>query len=237
MATDQKWINLLPAFFDSNVLKVSFDKGLNVAPWNYHERKIALQGSSLFVTDRDRPDSNCTPLVFVHFSGYDYKSFAVNQITHKTENANVYPDLNYFFEQYAEALKHDCFHKFINLTYSYNRYRNGKNIISLHRRIYRRLLNENYKFSDPFDTGQGRFYEGLRKRNLIDHSISSADAVTNKTVPGFSKKINWVNGLFRVIQSVAGVRRYSIFIRFFRRYFKEENQAFFFDKNVKGKLW
>lgn len=237
MATDQKWINMLPAFFDSNVLKISLDKGLNVAPWNYHERKIVVRGNELFVTDRDIESNDFNPLVFVHFSGYDYKAFANKNISHKNENADAYPDLKYFFDQYAEALKDDCFHKFIGFTYSYGRYKNGKNIISLHRRIFRRLLNEGYHFADPFQTGKESFYEGLSKRRLIDHSTSSADAVTNKTVPGFNKKIKWVNWLFRSIQSVLGVRRYSIFIRFFRRYFKEENQVFLYDKNMKGKLW
>lgn len=238
MATDQKWMNLLPVFFDSSVLKIAFDKGLNVAPWNYHERKIVVQNSNLFVADRDSSENDSvTPLVFVHFSGYGYKAFATGHVAHKNENVNACPDLNYFFEQYAEALNDGCFHKYINLTYSYNRYRNGKNIISLHRRIFRRLRNENYNFTDPFDTSNGSFYEGLKKRRLIDHSASSADTVTNKTVQGFDKKIKWVNWIFRTIQSVTGVRKYSIFIRFFRRYFKEENQAFLFDKNMKGKLW
>jgi hypothetical protein len=237
MATDQKWINLLPAFFDSSVLKISFDKGLNVAPWNYHERKILVQDNKLFVTKRNYESDDLTPLTFVHFSGYDYKAFANKNISHKNENADAYPDLNYFFDQYAKALSDDCFQKFINLTYSYNKYKNGKNIISLHRRICRRLLNEGYHFSNPFETDEESFYEGLSKRRLIDHSTSSADVITNKTVPGFNKKIKWVNWLFRTLQSVLGVRRYSIFIRFFRRYFKEENQAFLFDKNMRGKLW
>lgn len=237
MATDQKWINLLPAFFDSSVLKISFDRGLNVAPWNYHEREIVVRDHQLFVGKRDDENSDLTPLKFVHFSGYDYRAFANKTIAHKNENADVYPDLNYLYEQYAAALSDDCFNKYIGLAYSYNRYENGKNIISLHRRIFRRLLNEGYNFNNPFSISENSLYDGLRKRRLIDPSISSADAVTNKTVPGFGKKIKLVNWLFRTIQSVIGVRRYSIFIRFFRRYFKEENQAFLFDKNLKGKLW
>lgn len=237
MATDQKWINFLPAFFDSSVLKISFDRGLNVAPWNYHERKIVVQSDELFVAKREDESNDLTPLVFVHFSGYDYRAFANRNVTHKNENADAYPDLNYFFDKYAEALSDNCFTRYINLKYSYNTYKNGKNIISLHRRIFRRLINEGYKFPDPFHIDEGSFYEGLKRRRLIDPSTTSADAITNKTIPGFNKKMKWVNWLFRTIQSVIGVRRYSIVIRFFRRYFREENQAFLFDKNMQGKIW
>ena len=237
MATDQKWVNLLPAFFDSSVLKISFDRGLNVAPWNYHERKITIQDNELFVTKREEESRELTPLVFVHFSGYDYRAFANKNIAHKNENADAYPDLSYLFERYAEALSDDCFLRYINLAYSYNPNKNGKNIISLHRRIFRRLLDEGYNFTDPFDIWDNSFYEGLRKRKLVDASTSFVDSVTNKTVPGFNKKLKWVNSFFRIIQTLIGVRKYSIFIRFIRRYFKEENQAFLFEKNIPGKLW
>lgn len=237
MATDQKWINLLPAFLGPEVLHISSGKGLNVAPWNYHERKIIIKEDRLFVTDRIADSSLVTPLVFVHFSGYDYRAFAKNNFAHKSENENVYPDLNFIFERYAEALKNDSFVRYIGLKYSYSQFKNGKNIISLHRRIYRRLLSEGYNFPDPFDTGRSSFYEGLKKRKLVDNSVSSADTVTNKTIPSFGKKMALVNLLFRGLQRIAGVRKYSIFIRFFRRYFKEENQAFLFTKDVKEKLW
>ena len=59
--TDQKWIELVPSFFD-NYYFIKHP-GYNVCTWNLSGRKISYDGKKYFVNDK--------PLYFYHFSGYD----------------------------------------------------------------------------------------------------------------------------------------------------------------------
>ena len=70
--TDQKWMDFLPSFFSPQELKISFNLGMNIAPWNFYEREIFEEDNQLYVRSRcnkDRKDR----VIFVHYSGYDYK--------------------------------------------------------------------------------------------------------------------------------------------------------------------
>ena len=55
--TDQKWIDLVPSFFDHYIVK---DPGYNFAPWNIDERNLIKSEGCYFI--------DSSPLVFVHFS-------------------------------------------------------------------------------------------------------------------------------------------------------------------------
>lgn len=237
-ATDQKWISLLPSFLPEGVLYIDRNKGLNAAPWNFHERKIAVKDQSFFVAVRSGNISSAEwPLVFVHFSGYDYSSLGEQRIVHKNDALNRFEDFDLVFRTYATALASSQFSRYSNLGYAYNTFENGKNILGLHRRLFRRMLDENKEFEKPFSTGPGSFYDLLKRKKLVDHATGQADKVTGKTIAGFDKKLGKVNIAAGMLKRVLGVRRYSMMIRFLRRYFKEENQAFLLDKEAGKKLW
>ena len=235
-ATDQKWMNLLPALFAPDDFVISRHRGMNVAPWNFHERKIVVEDEVFYVKDRDNDSSSKQPLLFVHFSGYDYSQAGDGQLVHKTTKMTDHDDLQPVFEAYDDALANSQFKKYSVLAYSYNMFENGVGIISLHRRMYRRLLEENMAFDHPFATGDGTYFEKLESKGLLDHSPVSADKLTNKTVKNFSTKFRYVHLFFIFIKKLIGIRRYSIMIRFFRRYFAEENQAFLVKKEAVKKL-
>jgi hypothetical protein len=55
--TDQKWIDLVPSFFDHYIVK---DPGYNFAPWNIDERNLIKSEGSYLI--------DSSPLVFIHFS-------------------------------------------------------------------------------------------------------------------------------------------------------------------------
>lgn len=57
---DQKWVDLVPAFFPSH--RIIHDPTCNVAYWNLHERELTRDDSGWFVDGE--------PLTFYHFSGY-----------------------------------------------------------------------------------------------------------------------------------------------------------------------
>lgn len=61
---DQLWINLAPIFF--NKVKVIYEFGFNVAPWNLHERNTINKDNDEYVMEDN------SKLVFYHFSSYNY---------------------------------------------------------------------------------------------------------------------------------------------------------------------
>ena len=235
-ATDQKWMNLLPSFFTSHQLQITHHRGMNVAPWNFHERKVIMQNDDYFVQDRDNETAQIEPLIFVHFSGYDYSQIGTGQVVHKTTEMNAYTDYDVIFNAYQEALVKSSFTSYAGLPYSYNTFKNGNTIISLHRRMYRRLLEEGTAYKHPFSTEANSYYHLLSSKGLVTKSTESADKLTNKSIKNFSTKLGYVHLFFTFIKKIIGINRYSILIRFLRRYFAEENQVFLVDKNAGKKL-
>lgn len=61
---DQLWMNFTPLFFKNTV--ISRNMGLNMGPWNLHERKITLNKDSNFTVN------NKDELIFYHFSNYKF---------------------------------------------------------------------------------------------------------------------------------------------------------------------
>lgn len=234
-ATDQKWINLVPAILPASEYLITRHRGMNAAPWNFHERKIIQENGVFYVTDRDAPTAK-EPLLFVHFSGYDYSQIGNGNAVHKTTSITAYPDLEPVLKEYGDALAKSSFLQYTGLVYSYNKFDNGVGIISLHRRMYRRLLEEEKVLPYPFSTEAGSYYQLLSKNGLLDHSPVSADKLTNKNVKNFDAKLGYVHMFFTFIKRIIGVRRYSIMIRFFRRFFAEENQVFLVNKEAGKKL-
>jgi hypothetical protein len=55
--TDQKWINLVPAYFETRIIR---DTGYNVASWNIDERRLTRDENGLRAGDSE--------LVFIHYS-------------------------------------------------------------------------------------------------------------------------------------------------------------------------
>src|SRR5262249_54317193 len=58
---DQLWMNLAPLFFEK--VKILDNVGMNVAPWNLHERVISYDRKEFRV-------NTVSPLIFYHFSRY-----------------------------------------------------------------------------------------------------------------------------------------------------------------------
>lgn len=235
-ATDQKWMNLLPSFFTPEQFAVSRHHGMNVAPWNFHERKILMENGNFFVQDRDDETSIIDPLVFVHFSGYDYSQIGSGQVIHKTTEMNAYTDYEIVFQTYQEALANSNFSLYSALHYSYNSFKNGKVIMSIHRRMYRRVLEEGIAYEHPFSTDTNTYYHLLLSKGLLSSSTFLADKLTSKSIKNFSSKLAYVNFFFTFIKKIIGIKRYSILIRFLKRYFSEENQVFLVNKEAGKKL-
>jgi hypothetical protein len=99
---DQLPITFVTVFF-STISKVLFHYGLNVAPWNLHEREISMRNSEYY--------SNGDKLVFFHFSNICF-SDGKHPVYNRYE---VYPVLEQLFEQYRQELLDNSFHELKSL--------------------------------------------------------------------------------------------------------------------------
>ncbi|MFT3781746.1 MAG: hypothetical protein QM790_06975 [Nibricoccus sp.] len=93
---DQLWANLIPIFFKE--VNISKNIGLDVAYWNLHERRLSEVNGTWFV-------NNDTPLVFYHFSSFEYSNsqslgkFSVHY------NLSNRPEMAPLFDQYRAELR------------------------------------------------------------------------------------------------------------------------------------
>jgi hypothetical protein len=76
----------------------------------------------------------------VHFSGYDYSNIGDGVSSHKTILNKSFTDLLPLFDAYNKSLSNSDFLRYSNFKYSYNFFDNGISVLSIHRRIYRRLI-------------------------------------------------------------------------------------------------
>jgi hypothetical protein len=60
---DQLWINFVPAYYPDVI--ISKHPGLNMGPWNLHERILSEADNSFYI-------NGTHPLIFYHFSNYKY---------------------------------------------------------------------------------------------------------------------------------------------------------------------
>lgn len=92
---DQLWHNLTPIFFENII--ISKHPGLNMGPWNLHERRLSETNHVYLVNSE-------FPLSFYHFSNYNYTNS--NAITkHYTRyNFDTNSDLKNIYLSYHELL-------------------------------------------------------------------------------------------------------------------------------------
>lgn len=231
--TDQRWIDMIPCFFDSNILKISQNFGLNLAPWNFFEREIFMKDGEYFVCSRNNKNSNkFDKLIFVHYSGYDYTKLKKGIIVQKNiPNINEYVDILPIIDNYKQEIveNKDVFDEFISLSYTYNKFDNGVSITSFHRRLYNGMISDVNYFENPFSTSEpNTFYLLLKQRKMFP--LKAEIEKYNKNTPTVSNKISKVNKLFTYIYMIIGYDRFYLLIRLFKPYSKFETYSFLLKK-------
>lgn len=229
--TDQKWIDFLPSFFSSKDLNISLHLGMNVAPWNFYERKVFEENGGLYVAARYNSGEKF-PLLFVHYSGYDYRQLKKGCISQKNiSGIRNYADVKILMSLYAQAIqsKSDIFDRFISLQYSYNTYHNGQTITSVHRRLYRALVAKGHFYYHPFDVSQKSFYELLKKRGILVTSVINIDKMNKQNVPNVKNKLRRINLFFKMVYRILGYDRYFMMMRLLRPFSRYESQIYLLD--------
>ncbi|MCQ2311363.1 MAG: hypothetical protein MJZ64_06415 [Paludibacteraceae bacterium] len=230
--TDQKWMDWMPGLMGDK-LYVLRDLGMNIAPWNYFERKIIYnQNNQLQVIHRfDDCDADATPLVFMHFSGYDYSLLMNGAVSHqRLQNAIQYDDIKTAIEIYSKALaqSRSIFNAYLNQAYSYSTYDNGQGIDNFHRKLYDGLIQNGTTIGNPFATTQGSFYSMLKKKRLL--TKESIDKLTPQNYHNVDTKIKILNRFFALICAVIGYKRYPLFVKSLYHYAQPQHHFFLIKK-------
>ena len=129
--TDQKWMDLVPAYYErTHLLR---DPGYNIAYWNMHERELRASGSHYFVDDR--------PLTFIHFSGYN--PFNPLRLSKYQDRHNLcdMPAVRKISAEYRDALLANGHRESAGFPYSFATLPNG---VRLPLRIVRNVMQDFY---------------------------------------------------------------------------------------------
>jgi hypothetical protein len=152
MHYEQRWLDLVPGYFETTVLH---DPGLNVGHWNLPERHITVTNGTVYADGR-----RCR---LFRFSGYDPdrpKSATSYFYTPRLEVSRL-GDAAIVFERYRKALLAAGWAETRSWPYAYHCFDNGVAIPDLVRDIYAGLPDAE-RFGDPFEThGPTSFFSWL----------------------------------------------------------------------------
>ena len=243
VCTDQKWTDFFPAFLGYDEILFSNNLGLNVAPWNYFERKIVKEVDTYYVVSRTGASDRKDKLVFCHFAGYNYKEMSTtgvvnNQNRMRINNLKEYPDMNPLIDEYVKFIydNRDLFNKFLDLPYSYGSFDNGVRIDKLHRRLYNGAVSNFGYNKNPFATkGNDAYYSLLESKGLIPKKQPEGklDDVSQMN-DGFVRKLRLLYKGLRIFYKLIGYKNYVLFLQFIRRLSLYDNNTFLLGKEYEN---
>lgn len=109
---DQLWVNLAPIYFDK--VKILKDLGVNVAPWNLHEREVTNKIGNTYLLQ------NGNPLLFYHFSSYKYSNHPTfSPFYNRVRFDNAPPLLVEIYDNYRKKLISKDIMFFSKIDYAY----------------------------------------------------------------------------------------------------------------------
>lgn len=136
--TDQRWIDLVPAFFSGVAIMRSSRH--NVATWNLTTRELSLSESGQYLVDNE-------PLGFYHFTGFDSGAHRIMAAKNAGNNKAVHQLINWYANETA-SLAQDPLAK---EPWAYGTYTDGTTISKVQRLVYRERTDLQAAFPDPFD--------------------------------------------------------------------------------------
>lgn len=237
--TDQKWMDFLPLYVDQKELFICRNLGMNLAPWNFHERKITTtlaRGKEKYFVSYRQSKSDCNnELLFVHYSGYNYMDMLNGKTTHKYFNQLPdYKDISTLIETYKSFIidNKNIFTEYLGQKYTYGTFDNGAVINGLNRKFYNEVENKGYKVNNPFSS-QESFFSALNKTKMISNELSGINKINKRSVKNFDTKLKRVNLVFKILYKIIGRKRYFLLLKFFSFFSRHENHAFLIEKKLK----
>ena len=136
--TDQRWIDMVPAFFEGAV--IIRNPRHNVAPWNVNQRTVSGSLAEGLTIDG-------APLGFYHFTGFDSGAHLGMSNRYATTNAAV-SELITWYSRRAAELSQD---PIAGTRWAFETFSNGERIALAQRIVYRERIDLQAAFPDPFD--------------------------------------------------------------------------------------
>ena len=208
---DQKWINLVPGFFEGVV--ISRDPGLNMAYWNLHERRLASGEGGPWVESNV---SGRVPLRFYHFSGVEPENPTV--LSRHTDRFTLTsrPDLLELFAEYTARVRGNHLPAAEALPYGFDRFSDGTAVNRLTRRLFaahlQHFTREDGRSADPFDFS-GAFAQFARSQGLLSGKVTAAKSTWRQFDPD-DRRVRAVHRLLRWCLRVLGPNRYELLMRY-----------------------
>ncbi|MGD9842811.1 MAG: hypothetical protein AB7F79_07160 [Steroidobacteraceae bacterium] len=198
LSTDQKWIAIAPCLFES--IKVSFNLGYNAAPWNTFERSISKNSAGAYIIN------NKFPLVFFHFSNFDFQDTQYLNKRASNEIGFDYPLLKEMGDEYARLLtiQLDAVDK---VAYSFDYMTDGSYISPTLRRAYASVRSELPANHDPFDS-TGPVGGFARKNFLIEKKAKRYVYPGLKEAREHSRLLAVIYAVLRVTLRISGPNRF-----------------------------
>ncbi len=155
--TDQRWNDLVPIFFDN--VYIAKNPGLNVATWNYAQRRIEGGFTHGFTV-------NGEPLYFHHFSGYDSGA----HILMRNKYGADMPAALALSEWYDKQCAVEDSDGISRAPWAYGRFENGEPITNDIRQIYRYREDVQLSLPDPYAASESApgFYGWLHREGLLE---------------------------------------------------------------------
>jgi hypothetical protein len=168
--TDQKCIEYIPSFIELKYIFIIRNLGCNISYWNYYERKLITEDEKYYISSRI-DSANKYLLCFSHFSGFNYLKLLNGIIENKYISIEKYNDIIPLIENYSEILRKNNHSNYGLLKNNFNNYDNGISVLDIHRKIFKRLLQNNIIYKSPFSTENNSFYKLLKKYHIFKNSI------------------------------------------------------------------
>jgi hypothetical protein len=176
--TDQRWIDLVPAFFSGVAIMRSGRH--NVATWNLTTRTLSIAASGQYLVDGE-------PLGFYHFTGFDSGAHRIMAAKNGGGNPVVMQLVNWYAKQ-TENLAQDPLAK---VPWAYGSFSDGSSITKEQRVVYRERTDLQAVFVDPFESSGFLTWWNTQGRNeypeLFDDAkkMAALSKISAALTPGY----------------------------------------------------
>lgn len=155
--TDQRWIDLVPAFFSGVAIQRSTRH--NVATWNVTTRELTRNADGQYLVDGE-------PLGFYHFTGFDSGAHKIMAIKHARGNDALH-ELVQWYEDSTLALAKDPLSQ---VPWAFGCYSNGVAVPKAHRLLYRQRSDLQRAYPDPFDaSAENSLYRWMTQQGPLEY--------------------------------------------------------------------
>jgi len=200
---DQKWITLAIGFFPG--IKILFHKGINMATWNFHERKLSVGLPDPMLDDG-------TEIYFFHFSGFDFDEPAQFSKRQSRWPAGLLPELEPLANDYKRSLIRFDFKRRTSQSYSNDFFSDGVYVTPLVRRVYA-VLYPGFHDADPFKSGSDIYKYGI-SQGLIGKSIDPERRLFAKDLAKYGAQVKLIDAMLRFALRILGPGRYFSLMRY-----------------------